>query len=218
MKSSLAYADLRRFGRPVITTEEASLRLRASRSAACRTLDRLAQAGLVTRLRRGLWLLVERPDPLALAEYVAAPFPAYVSLQTALYHHGLITQVPGPIYAVTLGPTRRVRTSVGTFSLHRVVPEFFGGFRIGAGSDVPLATPEKALCDVLYLTNARSRLFSRLPEVELPAGFSVPAARRWIRRCPSAARQSMMTRRLEEILRRSPPRRAETGRAGRAGR
>jgi predicted transcriptional regulator of viral defense system len=204
MRSSLAYADLRRFGRPVITTEEASLRLRASRSAACRTLDRLAQAGLVTRLRRGLWLLAEHADPLALVEHVAAPFPAYVSLQSALYHYGLITQVPGLVFAVTLGPTRRVRTTAGTFSLHRVAPDFFGGFGAVRGTDVLVATPEKALCDVLYLTNARSRLFSRLPEVELPVGFRVQAARRWIRRCPSASRRAMMTRRLEEILSRTP--------------
>ncbi|MBI5480347.1 MAG: hypothetical protein HY906_15900 [Deltaproteobacteria bacterium] len=206
MRSSLAYADLRRFGRPVITTEEASLRLRATRSAACRTLGRLAQAGLVTPLRRGLWLLVERADPLALVEHIAAPFPAYVSLHSALYLHGLVTQVPGVIFAVSLGPTRRVRTCVGTYSLHRVAPDFFGGYRVAPDTGVALATPEKALCDVLYLTNARSRLFARLPEVELASRFSGRAARRWIRRCGSRARRAMMERRLDEILELNPRR------------
>src|SRR5207244_3793958 len=46
-----AYADLRRFGRPVITTEDAALRLGATLSAATRILARLAKAGLLLKLR-----------------------------------------------------------------------------------------------------------------------------------------------------------------------
>jgi predicted transcriptional regulator of viral defense system len=205
MRSAQAYADLRRFGRNVITTEEAALRLHATHSAACRTLGRLAQSGLVTSLRRGLWLLAENADPLSLVEHVAAPFPAYVSLHSALYLHGLITQIPRVVYVVSLGPTRRVPTRLATFSLHRVAPEFFGGFRHQPGTGVPLATPEKALVDVLYLTNARSRLFARLPEIELPPRFSELAARRWIARCPAASRRAMMTARLGALLRRAAP-------------
>jgi predicted transcriptional regulator of viral defense system len=205
MRSSLAYADLRRFGRIVISTEEAALRLRATHSAACRTLGRLAQAGLVQSLRRGLWLLAETADPLAVAEHVAAPFPAYVSLYSALYLHGLITQIPRVVYVVSLGPTRRVPTRLGTFSLHRVAPEFFGGFRHQPGTGVPLATAEKALVDVLYLRNARSRLFAQLPEIELPQRFSVRAARRWISRCRAPSRRAMMATRLETLLGRASP-------------
>ena len=206
MRSALAYADLRRFGRIVISTEEAALRLHATHSAACRTLGRLAQAGLVTSLRRGLWLLAENVDPLSLAEHLAAPFPAYVSLHSALYLHGLITQVPRVIYVVSLGPTRRVPTRLGTFSLHRVAPDFFGGFRHQPGTGIPLATAEKALVDVLYLTNARSRLFARLPEIELPSRFSARAARSWIARCRTPSRRAMMTARLDALLRRAAPR------------
>ena len=44
------------------------------------------------------------------------------------------------------------------------MPDFFGGFET-LREHLHLATPEKALLDVLYLTTARSRLFAALPEV-----------------------------------------------------
>jgi predicted transcriptional regulator of viral defense system len=36
-----------------------------------------------------------------LPELISAPWPAYVSLQSALHHHGVIEQIPSVIYAVT---------------------------------------------------------------------------------------------------------------------
>lgn len=63
-----------------------------------------------------------------------------------------------------------------------------------------MATPEKALLDVFYLTPARSRLFARLPELELPRGFSVRECRRWIAKIPAAYRRKMVVDRLEAVL------------------
>ena len=67
-------------------------------------------------------------------------------------------------HRVSLARTQTIRSSVGTFSFHHVTPELFGGFeRTSAGT--PLATPEKALFDVAYLSGVRSRLFASLPEL-----------------------------------------------------
>ena len=41
-----------------------------------------------------------------------------------------------------------------------------------------MATPEKALLDVLYLSSTKTRLFSALPEFDLSAGFSISNAER----------------------------------------
>jgi len=200
MRAVDAYADLRRFGKPVFATEDAAVRSRTSVSAASRTLSRLAANGLIHLLRRGLWALDADIDPLLLPEHLTAPLPAYVSLQTALYQHGLIEQIPQVVYAASLTGTRRIVTSVATFSIHRLVPEFFGGYTTDERTGVMLATPEKALLDVLYLSAARSRLFARLPEIELPRRFNLRECRRWIRRIPAAYRRTMVSRRLEEIL------------------
>jgi predicted transcriptional regulator of viral defense system len=200
MKSLDAYAELQRFGKPVVTTGDAAVRLKTTLSAASRILGRLKNSGLVTPVRRGLWSLRSDLDPLALPEYLTAPFPAYVSLQSALYFHGMISQVPQVIFVASLGRTRRVTTSMGTYSIHRLVPEFFGGYRTDSSREIKMATREKALLDVLYLAAARSRLFARLPELELPQWFRVRECRRWISRIPAAYRRKMVTDRLETIL------------------
>lgn len=194
-----ALADLRRMNTVVLTTEDASLRLRLSRSAASRMLARLATVGLVLRLRRGLWSLDREVDPLLLPDYLTAPFPAYVSLQSALYFHGMISQVPQVIYVASLRATRRVRTAVGVYSIHRLSPSFFGGYRT-MESGLRLATPEKALLDVLYLAPARSRLFAALPEVEIPRRFDRREARRWLDRIPPGPRRRHVEEKLAALL------------------
>ena len=123
MKAADAYADLRRFGKPVMTSADAALRLRISLSAASRILAGLAKSGLALRLRRGKWTFDSRIDPLALPEYLTTPHPAYVSFQSALYLRGMISQIPRVTYVASLGRTRRVKTALGTYSIHRLPPE-----------------------------------------------------------------------------------------------
>lgn len=194
-----ALGSLLRMGKPVVTTEDAALRLGLSGSAATRALGRLAAAGLVLHLRHGLWALDPKVDPLLLPEYLTAPFPAYVSLQSALQLHGMIRQLPRVIYVASLAPTKRVNTRVGDYSIHRLSPSFFGGSVI-VGTGVRLAIPEKALLDVLYLTPARSRLFAALPEVEIPATFDRKEAQRWVLRIPEGPRRRAVQQRLDALL------------------
>ena len=194
-----ALGRLRRMGKAVLTTADAALHLGLTRSAATRALSRLAAAGLVLHLRHGLWSLDARIDPLVLPEHLTAPFPAYVSLQTALHIHGMVSQVPHVIYVASLAPTKRVRTSVGAYSIHRLAPAFFGGFET-TSAGVRLALPEKALLDSLYLAPARSRLFAALPEVEIPLRFDRDEAHRWVKRIPLGPRRRLVERRLELLL------------------
>jgi predicted transcriptional regulator of viral defense system len=192
---------LNKMGKPVFTTGDAALHLAMTRSAASRALSRLAGAGLVLPVRRGLWSLETQIDPLRLPEYLTAPFPAYVSLQTALQLHGMISQMPRVIYVASLAPTRRIKTRIADYSVHRLAPTFFGGFVTTAGG-VRLASPEKALLDTLYLAPARSRLFATLPEVEIPRSFDREAARRWSERIAPGPRRDAVEARLEALLRR----------------
>jgi hypothetical protein len=95
MNASEALGRLRALRAPVITTADAATALKLRTDAASQTLRRLAAAGLVFRVRKGLWALGALPDPASLSEYVTAPYPAYVSLQSALFLRGMIEQVPG---------------------------------------------------------------------------------------------------------------------------
>lgn len=171
MNRAEALARLRELNTPFVTTRDISAKLQLSPAAANMVATRLAKNGLLVHLARGRWAVNEGVNPLALPQVLAAPYPAYVSLQTALFHYGMISQIPQVIYAVTVAKTRRWSTSLGVVSLHQVAPDFFFGYEPLADG-VQIATPEKALLDVLYLSPNRSRLFSRLPELELPRGFS----------------------------------------------
>ena len=83
-------------------------------------------------------------------EFLTAPFPADVSLQSALYLYGMVSQVPSVTHAVTLTRTRRFATPLGAVSLHHVKPAFFFGYEDAGRTGGRLATPEKALVDFLY--------------------------------------------------------------------
>ncbi len=185
---------------PVFTTREVAARLRVPNAHASVSLARLRAAGLLVRIRRGVWALPKRVDALALPEFLTAPFPAYVSLQSALYLHGMISQVPAVTYAVTLARTRRFVTPLGTVSLHHVRPTFFFGYEDAGRGGGRLATPEKALVDFLYLAPARSGLFRALPELEWPKAFKVGVARSIVGRIEPDARRRSIARRLEELL------------------
>ncbi len=184
---------------PVFETNDAAARLGISRAHASKLLARVAAAGHLVRLRRGVWAFADRVDRLALPMYLTAPFPSYVSLQSALYLHGMVSQVPAIMYAVSLARTERIETPLATVSVHHVDPAFFFGFEPTEGGG-QLATPEKALVDFLYLSPTRSRLFRALPEVELPARFGVRAARSIVERIPSAVRRTVVSRKLDEVL------------------
>lgn len=184
MSAATTYAHLRRLGTRVLTTGEASAALRTSQSAASRSLRGLETKGLARRVKFGLWIVGdEAVNPYALATELARPFPAYVSFVSALAARGAIDQIPRDITIASLGKPRRIETALGTYAVHRLPPELFGGFTEKDG--VALATVEKAIFDYFYVASASGHPKRRLPELDLPADFSEGHLRGWIRRIRS---------------------------------
>jgi predicted transcriptional regulator of viral defense system len=195
-----ALQKLQRLGAPVFETRDAAALLAVTTANANVILKRLARQGMLTHLARGRWLLGREVARFTLPELISAPYPAYVSLQSALFHHGLIEQVPAVTYAVTLGRPRRVTTPLGTISYHRMPPELFTGFELDEHG-AKIATSEKALFDVLYLSPARSRLFAKLPELELPRDFRWSQLREYARSVAFDSRRAHIERRIRETQR-----------------
>jgi predicted transcriptional regulator of viral defense system len=194
-----AYGDLVQMGQPVMTTREAATRWQTDRVTAGRRLRAIEAAGLARHLRRGLWSLDLATPLFALAPYLTAPFPAYVSLWSALAHHGLIEQIPRQISVVSLDRPRQIETSVGTFDVHHVAGEVFGGFE-GSEKSGYVATPEKAIFDIVYVRAAAGKK-AYFPELALPQGFDSAALARWTDRIPSIRLRTMVSRRLRESVR-----------------
>jgi predicted transcriptional regulator of viral defense system len=195
-----ACARLSAMGPPVFTTGDAAACLGIARGHASKVLARLSTATPVVSLRHGLWGFRDKVQAFALPQHLTTPFPSYVSLQSALYHHGLISQIPTVTYAVSLARSKRFATPLGTVSIHHVNPSFFFGFESVGDRGAKVAVPEKALLDVLYLSSAKTRLFRVLPELELPKKFSIPRARRMILRIKSPRRRTQVSRLFEAIV------------------
>ena len=179
---------------PVFHTSDAAACLNIEPAHASKLLARLASSGHIVHLSRGMWAFKEKVEILALPEYLTKPFPSYVSLQSALYYHGMISQIPSVTYAVSIGRTKKYKTPLGVVSIHHVNPSFFFGYQ-SIGKDIAkIATPEKALIDYFYLSPARSHLFKALPELELPQKFSTKKAYKIIDMIKSKRRKSLVMR------------------------
>jgi predicted transcriptional regulator of viral defense system len=194
-----AFRRLSKLGNHGFETGDAAALLEVTSANANAILRRLAGAGLVTHLTRGRWVVGHEVPRFALPELLSAPYPAYVSLQSALFHHGLIEQIPAVVYAVTLARPRRANTPIGVVSFHRVPPALFDGFKQDAASDAKIATAEKALFDTLYLAPARNRLFATLPELELPARFKWNELMRYATRVKSVSRRAFVTKGIARL-------------------
>ncbi len=185
---------------PVLQTSDVSAYLKISRMHASKVLGRLGEVGIMLPVARGLWFFPDKVDPLMFPEYLTAPFPAYVSLQTALYFHGMISQIPKAVYAVSLARTKRYQTSLATISIHHIDPSFFFGFDVVKDGNIKIATPEKALLDTLYLAATRSLLFRVLPELQLPASFNIKSAFAMINKIPSLRLRTLVQKRFERVV------------------
>lgn len=183
MTALQVYAKLSSLRWPLFSTRDAAAMCGMTIKAMSKALFRLAAEGLLRRMIRGFWVVPGRLDRMSLAEALIG-MPTYVSLQSALWFHGMISQVPQDLYCMTLGRSRRLGTPEGVYSFHHCEPDWFFGFAVPTENPwLKIATPEKALLDVFYLRRfGRSPEFAALPEVEMPKGFSWPRLRSWAKR------------------------------------
>jgi predicted transcriptional regulator of viral defense system len=172
MKLISAYNKILSMPTKVFKTEDVSILLGITNKHGNQLLTKLSAEKLIIHLRRGLWALQDSLDPFILPDYLTAPLPSYISLQSALYFHGLISQIPSNIYVVSIARTRSYDTPVGLFSIHHIQPNLFLAFDTVGEHHIKMAQPEKALFDFFYLKATKSKLFYSLPEVEFPDGFN----------------------------------------------
>ena len=147
----LAYLRRRR----VFLTRDASVETQLATQTLARGLRRADALELAAPLKRGVWasLLSERPHPFEPVPYLRSPWPAYVSLYSALSAHGVLEETPRTVFAVTAGPSLKLSTALGEYSFHHLPERFMWGYEVRRTERAayPLALPEKALLDTLYL-------------------------------------------------------------------
>ena len=112
--------------------------------------------GYIVMLRRGWYAFADYLQQPDYARYFAGKIyaPSYISLHTALSFYGIIPEAVVEITSVTTLKTCRYENAFGQFSYQTVRPRLFWGFEpktMRDGKQYMMATPEKAIIDLLYL-------------------------------------------------------------------
>lgn len=145
---------------------------RQSRADIQLQLSRWVKTGKIIQLRRGWYLLAApfrkiEPHPFLIANRLKKA--SYVSLQSALAYYGMIPEYVPVVTCVTTGRPEVVKTSAGTFAFKHIKKSFFNGYEnveIAHGQSIFIASPEKSLLDLIYLTSG-SQNMSFLQELRL---------------------------------------------------
>jgi hypothetical protein len=122
-----------------------------------RQLSRWTKAGRLYQLRRGLYALAppfqkSKPHPFLVANRMLPG--TYVSLQSALAFYGLIPEHVPVVTSVTTARPGRWQTPLGSYDFRHIKTDLFRGYRlseVGPRQRAFIATPEKALLDLVYL-------------------------------------------------------------------
>lgn len=122
-----------------------------------RQLSRWVSDGKLLQLRRGLYALAPPyrkvdPHPFLVANRLVRG--SYVSLQSALAHHGLIPESVPVVTSVTTRRPGRFETPLGVFDYRHLQADLLNRYRrelVAVGQEALIATPEKALADLIYL-------------------------------------------------------------------
>ena len=123
-------------------------------------ITRWVKAGYLVKLRRGWYIftesLQEHDSALLIANQLVAP--SYISLHYALAYYGMIPETVIQFTSVTTQRTAKYETPITTYSYQTIAADLYFGYQL-----IPLnsktfgeryykmATPEKALLDLLYL-------------------------------------------------------------------
>lgn len=119
-------------------------------------LSRWVKAGKIYQLRRGIYAIAppyqrKQPHPFLVANHLQKA--SYVSLQSALSFYGLIPEVVNITTSVSTGRPERLETPLGTYEFRHIKRELLFGYQMIelGGQSALVATPEKALLDLIYL-------------------------------------------------------------------
>jgi len=124
-------------------------------------ISTLIEQGFLIPIKKGLYIIgptfnSRKPNPFTIANHISGP--SYVSIDSALSHHGLIPERVYETSSVTIKISRLFTTPVGVFSYTRLpLPYYSFGIQRLAYTDkehILIASPEKALFDKIVTTKS----------------------------------------------------------------
>jgi hypothetical protein len=193
--------DLEQYGNIPVNHAVLSEKLRDYRSPNDK-IATMEKHGDIIRLKKGLYVVSPKTSHKMLSSELIANHlygPSYVSFETALAFYGLIPEKVFTVRSATFKRAKRFENAVGRFEYITVPQDYYS---IGISQQTVedeytylLATPEKALCDLILATpNLRLQSISAMQvylEEDLRIDFSVLQSidTEIIRQCVEAGRK-----------------------------
>lgn len=135
-------------------------------------LGQLLRSGALIRLKKGIYVFSQALTKGSYSYETLANLiygPSYVSLEWALHYYGMIPERVEEITSVTLKRKQSFSTPLGIFSYEHTHPEAYptGITRIVHNDyqKALIATPEKAVCDLLMLRRGKITSQAELKEI-----------------------------------------------------
>ncbi|MDZ7360498.1 MAG: hypothetical protein ONB46_07190 [candidate division KSB1 bacterium] len=137
-----------RQGKSIYSYAELMRLTKLSAPALRRALTRLGNRQFLVSLGKNLYANTFQMPALEEIASVLYP-PAYISLESALFRHGVIDQAPHVVHCATLNKTKSFSTALGEIAYFHIKPDLFFGY--GAQDRLFPAAPEQAALDFVYL-------------------------------------------------------------------
>lgn len=130
-------------------------------------IEQMEEKGEIIRLKRNLFVLSPNQSGIRLSLGLIANHllsPSYVSMYSALRYYGLIPETVYTTQSMTFKPSKQINTPIGNFSYAHIAKEVYSiGLRQikEDGVSYIMASPEKALCDLIANTSGLNLRFKK---------------------------------------------------------
>lgn len=159
-----------------------------SLTAIKKSIQRLREKGYIAKLKGNFYAnTFAFPSLEEIAMLLGRP--CYISFESALEKHGIISQMPLVLTCATSGKTRNITTPIGEISLHHIHSRFFTAYFNEEG--ILWAEPEKALLDYIYIHLKVKKGIMALDEISWE-GLSKKRLRELSPKYPKSVRKSLM--------------------------
>ncbi|MGA1842530.1 MAG: type IV toxin-antitoxin system AbiEi family antitoxin domain-containing protein [bacterium] len=135
-------------GGKILTPYNLQIESGLSLTAIKKSIQRLRKKGYIAKLKGNFYAnTFAFPSLEEIAMLLGRP--CYISFESAMEKHGIISQMPLVLTCATSGKTKNITTPIGEISLHHIHSRLFTDYFNEGG--ILWAKPEKALLDYIYI-------------------------------------------------------------------
>lgn len=135
---------------PLFSLNELGGLLGSNRQSLYKRIQRLTNNEILEKLTKGKYLFsLNAVNDFTIANFLYQP--SYISLQSALSFHNIMTGFSYQITSISTKKTKKILVNEKEYTYSKISPDLFWGFE--KQEDFLIARPEKALLDYVYFAS-----------------------------------------------------------------